>query len=78
MCSLDTLEFMLELNTMSMSMSVSKLTVLFFFFYFFFINELTLNNVTLILSVDMNDDVSIETHIKYDKLVILRKKKKKR
>jgi hypothetical protein len=33
--------------------------------------------VTLILSVDMNDDVSIETHIKYDKLVILRKKKKK-
>jgi hypothetical protein len=29
----------------------------------------------LILDVDMNVDVSIETHMKYDKLLILKKKK---
>jgi hypothetical protein len=33
-----------------------------------------LNNVTLILGVDMDVDVSIETHMKYDKLLILKKK----
>jgi hypothetical protein len=45
-----------------------------FFFFSFSIDDLTLNDVALILGVDMDTDVSIETHMKYDKLLILRKK----
>jgi hypothetical protein len=37
-------------------------------------NDLTLNNVALILCTDIDVDVSIETHIKYEKLLILMKK----
>jgi hypothetical protein len=37
-------------------------------------DDLTLNDVALILGVDMNADLSIEIHMKYDKLLILRKK----
>jgi hypothetical protein len=37
-------------------------------------DDLTLNDVALILGVNMDVDLSIETHIKYDKLLILRKK----
>jgi hypothetical protein len=37
-------------------------------------DDLALNDVTLILGADMNVDVSVETHIKYYKLLILRKK----
>jgi len=37
-------------------------------------DDLALNDMALILSVDMNVNVSIEIHIKYDKLLILRKK----
>jgi hypothetical protein len=37
-------------------------------------DDLTLNNVALILNTDIDVDVSIETHMKYDKLLILRKK----
>jgi hypothetical protein len=37
-------------------------------------DDLILNDITLILGVD----VSIETHMNYDKLLILRKKEKKR
>jgi hypothetical protein len=44
------------------------------FFFFFFMDDLTLNDVALILGVDMNADLSIEIHMKYDKLLILRKK----
>jgi hypothetical protein len=33
-----------------------------------------LNNVTLILGTDIYANVSIKTYIKYDKLLILRKK----
>jgi hypothetical protein len=40
-------------------------------FFFFSL----LNDVALILDVDMKVDVSIETHMKYDKLLILKKKK---
>jgi hypothetical protein len=35
----------------------------------------SLNDVTLILGTNMDIDVSIETHIKYDKLLILEKKR---
>jgi len=37
-------------------------------------DDLTLNNVALILNTDIDVDVSIETHMKYYKLLILRKK----
>jgi hypothetical protein len=40
--------------------------------------SLTLNDVTLILGADMDANVSIETHMKYDKLLILKKKATKR
>jgi hypothetical protein len=43
-------------------------------FFFFSIDDLTLNDVTLILGTDIDADVSIETHMKYDKLLILMKK----
>jgi hypothetical protein len=45
-----------------------------FFFFFFFIDDLALNDEALILSTDIDADVSIETHMKYDKLLILKKK----
>jgi hypothetical protein len=37
-------------------------------------DDLTLNDVELILDTDSDVDLSIETHMKYDKLLILRKK----
>jgi len=40
----------------------------------FFMDDLTLNDMTLILSVDVNDVVLIETHVSYDKPFILIKK----
>jgi hypothetical protein len=47
----------------------------FFFFFSFSMNDLMLNDVTLILgTADMKAYVSIETRIKYDKLLILMKK----
>jgi hypothetical protein len=46
----------------------------FFFFFFFSMDDLTLNDVVLILNADMDVDLSIETHMKYDKLLIFRKK----
>jgi hypothetical protein len=42
--------------------------------FFFFNDCLTLNNVTLILYIDIDADVSIVTNMKYKKLLILRKK----
>jgi hypothetical protein len=53
------------------------LSFFFFFIFFFWPDDLILNGVTLILNVDMNADVSIETHINYDKLLIFKKRKKK-
>jgi hypothetical protein len=50
----------------------------FFFVFFFSIDDLTLNNVALILGADMDIDMSIETYMKYDKLLIWRKKVTKR
>jgi predicted RNA-binding protein len=44
----------------------------------FFMDDLTLNDMTLILSVDVNNVVLIETHVSYDKLFIFIKKKKKK
>jgi len=41
-------------------------------------DDLVLNVVTLISGADMYADVSTETHIKYDKLLILRKEKNDR
>jgi hypothetical protein len=37
---------------------------------FSFLDNLTLNNVTLILCTDMDVDMSIETHMKYDQLIL--------
>jgi hypothetical protein len=37
-------------------------------------DDLALNDVTLILDTNVYANVSIETHMKYDKLLILRKK----
>lgn len=37
-------------------------------------DDLVFNGITLILSTDIDAGVSIETHIKYGKLLILRKK----
>jgi hypothetical protein len=37
-------------------------------------NDLALNNVSMILGVDIDVNVLIETHVKYNKLLILRKK----
>jgi len=44
------------------------------FFFFFSMDDLALNDVTLILDTNVYANVSIETHMKYDKLLILRKK----
>jgi hypothetical protein len=46
----------------------------FFFSFFFLTDDLTLNDMTLILGVNMNASVSIETHVMYDKPFILKKK----
>jgi hypothetical protein len=43
-------------------------------FFFFSMDDLALNDVTLILDTNVYANVSIETHMKYDKLLILRKK----
>jgi hypothetical protein len=37
-------------------------------------DDLAFNGVSLILGINIDADVSIETHIKYGKLLILRKK----
>jgi hypothetical protein len=37
-------------------------------------DDLAFNGVALILDTDIDANVSIETHMKYDKLLILRKK----
>jgi hypothetical protein len=37
-------------------------------------DDLTLNDITLILGIDIDVDGSIEIHMKYEKLLILRKK----
>jgi hypothetical protein len=37
-------------------------------------DDLALNDVILILGININANVSIETHFKYDKLLILKKK----
>jgi hypothetical protein len=44
------------------------------FFFFFGMDDLAFNGVSLILGINIDADVSIETHIKYGKLLILRKK----
>jgi len=44
------------------------------FVFYFFINDLALNDMTLILGIDMKARVLIETHVMYDKLFILTKK----
>jgi hypothetical protein len=56
---------------------VESSSFLFSFFFFFFssMDDLALNDVTLILGANMDVDMSIETHIKYDKLLILIRKK---
>jgi hypothetical protein len=43
-------------------------------FIYFFMNDLLLNDMTFVLSVDIDANVSIKTNIKYAKLLILRKK----
>jgi hypothetical protein len=50
-----------------------ELGFLIFFFFSFSMDDLELNDVALILGTDVDADVSIETHMKYDKLLILRK-----
>jgi hypothetical protein len=37
-------------------------------------NDLVFNDIALILGTDIDIDVSIETHMKYNKLLILKKK----
>jgi len=37
-------------------------------------NDLSLNDMAFVLDADMNANVSITTHIKYVKLLILKKK----
>jgi hypothetical protein len=37
-------------------------------------DDLALNDVALILGTDMDTSLSIEIHMKYDKLLILKKK----
>jgi hypothetical protein len=46
--------------------------------YFSSIDDFALNDVTLILDADMDANVSTETHMKYYKLLILRRKKKRK
>jgi hypothetical protein len=41
------------------------------FVFYFFINDLALNDMKLILGIDINANVSIETHMTYDKPFIL-------
>jgi hypothetical protein len=44
------------------------------FFFLFLMNDLSLNDMAFGLSVEMNANLSIEIHIKYAKLLILREK----
>jgi hypothetical protein len=44
------------------------------FCFFVFMDDLAFNDMTLILSVNMNASVSIETHVKCDKPFILTEK----
>jgi hypothetical protein len=46
--------------------------------YFSSMDDFALNDVTLILDADMDANVSTETHMKYYKLLILRRKKKRK
>jgi hypothetical protein len=46
----------------------------FFFFFFFFIDYLSRFDVEGVLGAYLDVDLSIETHMKYDKLLILMKK----
>jgi hypothetical protein len=46
------------------SSNVTNLEYGLFFYYLFFMDDLALNDVTLILDADMDADVSIETHMK--------------
>jgi hypothetical protein len=48
----------------------------YYYYYLFFMDDLELNDITLILNVDMNASVSIETHVKCDKPFILIKNDK--
>jgi len=52
-------------------LDLGLLLFLFFFFFCLHMDSLMLNNMTLILCIDMNSNVSIETHVTYDKLFIL-------
>jgi hypothetical protein len=45
-----------------------------FWFFFFLIDDLAFNDKTLILGVNMNASVSIETQVTFDKPFILTKK----
>jgi hypothetical protein len=44
--------------------------LLFCFFFCFYTDDFTLTDMTLILGVDMNVVVSIETHVSYNKPLI--------
>jgi hypothetical protein len=46
----------------------------FLFFFSFSMDDLALNDVALILGTDMDTNLSIEIHMKYDKLLILKEK----
>ena len=48
------------------------------FYFYFLLDDLALNGMTLVLSVDMNVGVSIETHMTCDKPYIFNTKKKKK
>jgi hypothetical protein len=45
-----------------------------FFFFFFYMDDLTLNDITFILGVDMNASMYMEIHETYDKPFIYMKK----
>jgi hypothetical protein len=47
----------------------------YFFLFSFSMDDLALNDVALILDTDIDADVSIETHMKYDKLLLILRKK---
>jgi hypothetical protein len=47
---------------------------IYFFSFSFSMDDLALNDVALILGTDMDTNLSIEIHMKYNKLLILKKK----
>jgi hypothetical protein len=53
---------------------VFRVGFFFFFSSYFSMDDLAFNGVALILDTDIDANVSIETHMKYDKLLILKKK----